>query len=89
MWQHAVCGAAPLLPCRALLQAGARVNTVDYVQKQTPLHRLCDRGGGDAGGETLACLLEHGAIVNLQDRMGTHLCTLPRSAGRLSSHSHW
>jgi len=52
------------------LQAGARVNTVDYVQKQTPLHRLCDRGGGDAGGETLACLLEHGAIVNLQDRDG-------------------
>jgi len=70
VWQHAVCGAAPLLPCRALLQAGARVNTVDYVQKQTPLHRLCDRGGGDAGGETLACLLEHGAIVNLQDRDG-------------------
>ena len=70
VWQHAVCGVAPLLPCRALLQAGARVNTVDYVQKQTPLHRLCDRGGGDAGGETLACLLEHGAAVNLQDRDG-------------------
>ena len=70
VWQHAVCGVAPLLPCRALLQAGARVNTVDYVQKQTPLHRLCDRGGGDAGGETLACLLEHGATVNLQDRDG-------------------
>ena len=70
VWQHAVCGVAPLLPCRALLQAGARVNTVDYVQKQTPLHRLCDRGGGDAGGETLACLLEHGTAVNLQDRDG-------------------
>ena len=69
-WQHAVCGVAPLLPCRALLQAGARVNTVDYVQKQTPLHRLCDRGGGDAGGETLACLLEHGTAINLQDRDG-------------------
>ena len=70
VWQHAVCGVAPLLSCQALLQAGARVNTVDYVQKQTPLHRLCDRGGGDTGGETLACLLEHGAAVNLQDRDG-------------------
>ena len=86
--QHAVCGVAPLLPCRALLQAGARANTVDHVQKQTPLHRLCDRppgGGGDAGGETLACLLEHGATVNLQAPLAQSRETSPAApldAGR-------
>ena len=68
--QHAVWGVAPLLACRQLLQAGARVNTVDYVQKQTPLHRLCDRPGGEGFGETLALFLEHGTTVNLQDREG-------------------
>lgn len=68
--QHAVWGVAPLLACRQLLQAGARVNTVDYLQKQTPLHRLCDRPSGEGFGETLALFLEHGTAVNLQDREG-------------------
>ena len=60
----------PLLACRALLAAGARANVTDYVSKQTPLHRLCDRGGGERAAEALGVFLQHGATVNLQDKHG-------------------
>eukprot|EP00965_Chrysotila_dentata_P133957 4430312-Pleurochrysis_carterae.AAC.1 len=68
--QHAVCGIAPLHACAALLQAGAKPNTTDYMDRQAPLHRLCDHGGKESGTDTLSLFLQHGAVVNMQDKHG-------------------
>ena len=73
--QHAAVCAAPLAACRVLLDAGARPNTTDYLFKHTPLHRLCEAGGGAGCGqsealEVLYLFVNHGAPLNAQDKLG-------------------
>ena len=78
---HAVeCTSGALLgdTCRVLLEGGARANTSDFLLRHTPLHKLCERGGGGEAVGALYALIENGATLNAQVRA----CTQP-----LLSHS--
>ena len=78
--QHAVLSGAPALGlCGVLLEAGARPHTAEYLRKHTPLHRLCEHGGGGgrAALQVLGALVKHGAPLNAQDKQGNtplHYC---------------
>jgi ankyrin repeat protein len=72
---HAAIASSPLAACRVLLEAGCRVNTAEYLFKQTPLHRLCECRGAHACDdrerlETLFLLVSFGATLNAQDKHG-------------------
>ena len=70
---HAVANAPPPVladSCRVLLEGGARANTTEFLQQQTPLHNLCERGGGGEALDALDALIAHGATVNAQDKKG-------------------